>query len=83
MFYDKIFFNFFLQTGTDVAFVYQPGSTSYSQVLLPERGSLELTFEVYDTAGTGVVYTSTSVTNPGPALHDAMFEVPLVSVVIV
>ena len=68
-----------LQAETDVAFVYQPGTTSYSRVLLPEEGSLELTFVVHDTTGTGVVYTSTAVTNPGPALHDAMIEVPLVS----
>ena len=71
-----------LQVGREVAFVNQPRTTSYLQVLLPEEGSLELAFEVHDTTGTGIVYTSTTVTNPGPALHDAMFEVPLVSVIV-
>ena len=60
-------------------FVNQPGTTSYSQVELPANGSLELVFEVNETSSTGIVYVSLSLSHPGPALHDAMFEVPLVS----
>ena len=62
-----------------MSFVYQPGTISYSQVDLPANGSLELVFEVHDTSSTGIVYISLTLSNPGPALHDAMFEVPLVS----
>ena len=60
-------------------FVYQPGTISYSQVEIPTNGSLELIFNIRGTSSTGIVYVSLTLSNPGPALHDAMFEISLVS----
>ena len=63
-----------------MSYIYQPGSVSYSRVPLPDHGYLELAYDVHDTVSTGIVYISSTVTNPGPALHDAMFEVPIVRI---
>ena len=40
---------------------------------------MELRYEVNDNAGTGIVYLSELVKNPNSALHDATFEVSVVS----
>ena len=46
---------------------------------LPGNGSLELVFDINNTTSTGIVYVSVTLTNPSPALHDAMFEITDVS----
>ena len=66
-----------LQDNATASAKVQPGDTYYSKVDLPNNGSIELTFVVSE--GGGIVYVSTTISNPSSALNDLAVTLTLVS----